>query len=414
MTRAADRGGLPGRGHRLLGRPAQRRPAVHPVPAPPPRPAGARGGARPGRRGQRSPAPPTCCGRTSPRSTSSPTTCSGECGPSDGGVDRAALATQPGRARQPGRCAGQRSPPGPPPPSSFKVHVDALVDLVHGAPRPPGAAARSRHGVPSRTDLLRFRPTVHPESRGTAVRDTPPHRLGGQCGRRAHRGRPGRTSSTPRSEIQAPAPRARATRCRADYDGHDLLLVGVLKGAVMVMADLARTFDRHVEMDWMAVSSYGSGTKSSGVVRILKDLDTDITGRHVLIVEDIIDTGLTLSWLVVEPEVPRPRVGRDLHAAAQARRPPDERRREVRRLRHPQRLRRRLRPRLRRALPQPALRRHARPRGLLLSPRPAPVVASARDGVPSADLLAEGSSSGPVCRRTCRSGEEVGVRAPAS
>ena len=65
----------------------------------------------------------------------------------------------------------------------------------------------------------------------------------------------------------------------------------------MVMADLARAFNRHVEMDWMAVSSYGSGTKSSGVVRILKDLDTDISGRHVLIVDEIIDTGLTLSWL---------------------------------------------------------------------------------------------------------------------
>jgi hypoxanthine phosphoribosyltransferase len=82
-----------------------------------------------------------------------------------------------------------------------------------------------------------------------------------------------------------------------DYVGEDLLIVGVLRGAVMVMADIARAFNRHVDMDWMAVSSYGSGTKSSGVVRILKDLDTDISGRHVLIVDEIIDTGLTLSWL---------------------------------------------------------------------------------------------------------------------
>jgi hypoxanthine phosphoribosyltransferase len=89
-----------------------------------------------------------------------------------------------------------------------------------------------------------------------------------------------------------------AAAVERDYQGRDLLLVGVLKGAVMVMADLARHFARHVEMDWMAVTSYGSGTKSSGVVRILKDLDTDINGRNVLIVEDIIDTGLTLSWLV--------------------------------------------------------------------------------------------------------------------
>jgi hypoxanthine phosphoribosyltransferase len=89
-----------------------------------------------------------------------------------------------------------------------------------------------------------------------------------------------------------------AVQIDADYADRELLLVGVLKGAVMVMADLARAMHLPVEMDWMAVSSYGSGTKSSGVVRILKDLDTDVSGRHVLIVEDIIDSGLTLSWLV--------------------------------------------------------------------------------------------------------------------
>ena len=88
-----------------------------------------------------------------------------------------------------------------------------------------------------------------------------------------------------------------ARRIEADYAGEKVLLVGVLKGAVMVMADLARELNLPIEMDWMAVSSYGSGTRSSGVVRILKDLDTDLTGRKVLIVEDIIDSGLTLSWL---------------------------------------------------------------------------------------------------------------------
>ena len=88
-----------------------------------------------------------------------------------------------------------------------------------------------------------------------------------------------------------------AARVDADYKDKDLLLVGVLKGAIMAMADLTRAMQRHIDMDWMAVSSYGSGTKSSGVVRILKDLDRDITGRNILIVEDIVDSGLTLSWL---------------------------------------------------------------------------------------------------------------------
>jgi hypoxanthine phosphoribosyltransferase len=84
----------------------------------------------------------------------------------------------------------------------------------------------------------------------------------------------------------------------ADYAGRNVLLVGVLKGAIMVMADLSRAMSSDPAVDWMAVSSYGVGTKSSGVVRILKDLDTDINGRHVLVVEDIVDSGLTLSWLL--------------------------------------------------------------------------------------------------------------------
>ena len=88
-----------------------------------------------------------------------------------------------------------------------------------------------------------------------------------------------------------------AVQVGKDYEGKDLLLVGVLKGAVMAVADFSRALQRHIDMDWMAVSSYGSGTKSSGVVRILKDLDRDITGRNVLIIEDIVDSGLTLSWL---------------------------------------------------------------------------------------------------------------------
>jgi hypoxanthine phosphoribosyltransferase len=89
-----------------------------------------------------------------------------------------------------------------------------------------------------------------------------------------------------------------AAQIDADYADRELLLVGVLRGAVMVMADLARAMHLPAEMDWMAISSYGSGTKSSGVVRILKDLDTDISGKHVLVVEDIVDSGLTLSWLI--------------------------------------------------------------------------------------------------------------------
>lgn len=87
-------------------------------------------------------------------------------------------------------------------------------------------------------------------------------------------------------------------RIGLEYEGKDPLVVGVLKGAVFFMADLVRTMRIPVEMDFIAISSYGASTRSSGVVRILKDLDRPVEGRHVLVVEDIVDTGLTLSYLV--------------------------------------------------------------------------------------------------------------------
>ena len=89
-----------------------------------------------------------------------------------------------------------------------------------------------------------------------------------------------------------------AKQVDADYVGKEILLVGVLKGAVMFMADFARALSTPVSMEFMAVSSYGSSTSSSGVVRILKDLDRDIVDKHVVVVEDVIDSGLTLSWLL--------------------------------------------------------------------------------------------------------------------
>jgi len=89
-----------------------------------------------------------------------------------------------------------------------------------------------------------------------------------------------------------------AARIDADYADREVLLVGVLKGAAMFMSDLARALQRPSTMEFMAVTSYGSSHRTSGVVRILKDLDRDISGEHVLVVEDIIDSGLTLSWLL--------------------------------------------------------------------------------------------------------------------
>jgi hypoxanthine phosphoribosyltransferase len=92
-----------------------------------------------------------------------------------------------------------------------------------------------------------------------------------------------------------------------DYEGHDLLLVGVLKGAVFFLADLMRELEVPCEVDFMAVASYGSATQSSGVVRILKDLETPVEGREILIVEDIVDSGLTLQYLLRNLEAREPR-----------------------------------------------------------------------------------------------------------
>jgi hypoxanthine phosphoribosyltransferase len=98
-----------------------------------------------------------------------------------------------------------------------------------------------------------------------------------------------------------------AAEVSRDYEGKDVLLLGVLKGAVFFLSDLMRRLDVDAEVDFMAVSSYGSATKSSGVVRILKDLDRPIHGRHVLIVEDIVDSGLTLRYLLGNLESRSPR-----------------------------------------------------------------------------------------------------------
>ena len=150
----------------------------------------------------------------------------------------------------------------------------------------------------------------------------------------------------------------------ADYEGKSLLLVGVLKGAFVVMADLARYVRLPLEFDFMAVSSYGAATKTSGVVRILKDLDHDLEGMDVLLVEDIVDSGLTLKYLLKNLAARKPA---SLEVAALLRKtgiqkvPLDIR---YVGLRHPARLRGRLRPRLRRAVPEPAVHRDAEARGL--------------------------------------------------
>ena len=143
----------------------------------------------------------------------------------------------------------------------------------------------------------------------------------------------------------------------ADYAGRDLLLVGVLKGAVFFMADLMRELTVPCEIDFMAISSYGAATDSSGVVRILKDLDINVAGRDVLVVEDIIDSGLTLSYLMRNLRARKPASLEVVDAPHEARAPRDRRAGALRRLRDPEPVRDRVRARLRGALPKPAVRR---------------------------------------------------------
>ena len=161
-----------------------------------------------------------------------------------------------------------------------------------------------------------------------------------------------------------------AKQVAADYARYDsVLLVGVLKGAFVFMADFARALGRQarpVEVEFMAVSSYGARATSSGVVRILKDLDRDITNKHVIVVEDIVDSGLTLSWLLKYLES---RSAASVEVVALLRKPDAikvEVDGEVRRLRHPERVRGRVRPGLRRAIPGDALYWGAPPVGVLL------------------------------------------------
>ena len=295
----------------------------------------------------------TCWTRSRPRRTRRPTSWTARCWPSlPPALRRRVIRRWLARARR------HRRRPRP-----TSLAVEALVARL----------ARQR-----RVDLRRGRSAagqrLHVRSTTSRTR-----RRAIACGRltrvddAADRRRPD-PGALHREEIAGARSTELAAEIDADYEGKDLLLVGVLNGAVMVMADLSRALKSHCRMDWMAISSYGSGTQSSGVVRILKDLNTDISGMHVLVVEDIIDTGLTLSYLISNLMSRNPASLKIMTAFRKPEAAEERGRRRLRRLRHPERVRGRLRPGLRRALPQPDLGRHPRPARLQLScaPRAAP------------------------------------------
>ena len=298
-------------------------------------------------------APPSCCATRRRSSTRSSTRCS-----PGGDADRA-------RAPR-GAAAGARAPRRPP--------------ARRGGRRRPVRAGRGpRCRTSSRSSgPAAARATLDVGDGARAVVEdgvlrferTPPRAAGPGAVAPAE----GRANNLPRAMTEAPPigeilvqPDQLKERVRAlgrqisdDYAGRDLLLVGVLKGAVFFLADLMRSIDGTCEVDFMAVASYGSATDSSGVVRILKDLDTPIEGRDVLIVEDIVDSGPHAPVPAAQPRRPRARLARGLRAADQARAPQGRPADPLRRLRDPEPLRDRLRPRPRRALPQPAVRRGAR------------------------------------------------------
>ena len=145
-------------------------------------------------------------------------------------------------------------------------------------------------------------------------------------------------------------------RSATDYEGRDLLLICVLKGAVFFLTDLMRHITVPCEVDFMAVASYGDATDSSGVVRILKDLDAPIEDRHVLIVEDIVDSGLTLQYLMRNLKARNPASIEVCALLTKPERRKAERRRQVHRLRDPEPIRHRIRAGPRRTAPQLAVR----------------------------------------------------------
>ena len=230
-------------------------------------------------------------------------------------------------------------------------HPPSLAEVDRVLGRGPGRRGRHRAvrgaaGCAARGGRLRVEPADRSGSVTPVTRD--------EAGRASRPG-PSPTSgpcwSTP-ARLAARVAELGA-QITADYADEPPLLVAVLKGAMLFMSDLCRAIALPVDVDFMAVSSYGSATKTSGVVRIVKDLDSELEGRHVLVVEDIIDSGLTLNYLRRYLHARAAQERRGLRPAGQGGRAAGRARPELRRLHHPARVRRGLRPRRGRALPQP-------------------------------------------------------------